>query len=194
MSIPSGDYGATSGNKAGLAKTGFGFGLEYDKPIENTNLNLVFTGLLNSHSVDASEIEKNLQSYDADATVDVGSYLLFWITAGIGFQSEMSPNANLYGNLQIGLLHGKVPEMTMTLPSSDIKGVSESASSTVFGLGIGGGIIFSDKYDIGLHYYTAEPEYEVTTKTTSSTLGNSSSSIKAKQPTASINLLFGYVL
>ena len=55
--------------------------------------------------------------------------------------------------------------------------------------GFGLGVILSEKFDIGLHYFTSEPEYEVTVQG-----GGNTVSGKFKQPTSVFQLMVGYVI
>ena len=188
MVIPTGDFSSSTGTMAGLAKTGFGFGAEVTKEAGKF-FEYGIVGTLNVSSMDGAAIESQFRSILGTnaVTVDAGSWVLVSALGTAGFNVEVSPTTRLYGKSKLGLMHGKSPELNFIVNGTGIS--QNSASSTAVSFGFGLGVILSEKFDIGLHYFTSEPEYEVTVQG-----GGNTVSGKFKQPTSVFQLMVGYVI
>jgi len=67
-----------------------------------------------------------------------------------------------YGKMYTGVMIGNLPEIKIAIAGASGRQSAESA--TAFGYGFGGGMVIKDRFDLGVRYFTAEPEYEVTFK------------------------------
>jgi hypothetical protein len=187
LSLPIGDFGATSGAHAGLAKSGFSLGAEYSNEDSN-GFELGLLGCYSINSIDEAEIEKQFLSAFESGTVSAGSWSLLNLMGSVGFISKSSPNMSIYGKGYAGLLIGTIPEITIDVSGTTI--TQESATATAIGYGIGGGLLINEKIDIGVRYLTGEPEYEEKISTT----GGGSATVKVKIPNGTVQLIVGLVL
>ena len=64
-----------------------------------------------------------------------------------------------------------------------------SATSTSFGYGVGGGVVISNLVDVGVHYFTAEPKYNAQV-----TDGTTTGVANFTQPSGIITLTVGYFI
>jgi len=179
LSIPSGDFGDDQGFDAGLAKTGFGAGIEFNYPLGTPGL--FWTSnvwlLYNGYDVDKDDVEDAREDefvdYDLDIEdfdLEIGSYLNIPIMSGLKWVLTLSPTAELYGVGQAGINFAKFPGFEENLTISDEFGneydytrqVKYSLTSSL-GFCFGIGLILNDKINIGLRYLgMREPEAEGT--------------------------------
>ncbi|MDP3148905.1 MAG: hypothetical protein Q8N83_07220 [Ignavibacteria bacterium] len=176
--LPQGDFGATSGEKGGYASTGFGGMIEMSKNL-NENVNWVTSVSLDMNSID----DNTMESQWGGGTITGGNYVTTWAMTGIGFESAASPTVKVYGVGQVGLLFSSFPDITMS--SGGVSITQTTTMGTAFAFGFGGGIKI-DKINIGLRYYTGEPEYEQT-----ATYMGVTGTAKVKMPATVLQLMLG---
>ena len=118
LSLPSGDFGDDKGNDAGLAKTGFGAGIEFNYPLGTPGLFWTTNAwlLFNGYDVDEDDIEDaredEFDDYDFDLEdfdLEIGSYMNIPIMSGLKWVLTLSPTAELYGVGQAGINFAKFP-------------------------------------------------------------------------------------
>jgi hypothetical protein len=180
-SLPQGDFGSTNGDKAGYAKTGFCVMIEGSKNL-NESLNWISSVSLALNSLDESEMENKLSGF----TVSSGNYITTWVMTGVGFETVASPSVKIYGIGQIGLLLSSFPDIKLSSGGTSITQTTKMGTS--FAYGFGAGVIIT-KINIGIRYYSGEPEYEQT-----ASYGNVTGSAKVKMPATVLQLLIGFNL
>ncbi|MBN2355019.1 outer membrane beta-barrel protein [candidate division KSB1 bacterium] len=146
ISLPMGDFGDDKQNdgapRAGFAKTGFGLGLEYAKPLNSPGLAWVSGVSVIMNSLDTDKLADG----DEDE-IDAGSWINVPVMTGLRYASEVSPGTFFYGIGQVGLNMIMAPDLTIEDMEVDM------GSATTFGFALGGGVILNDKINIGLKYY-----------------------------------------
>jgi hypothetical protein len=136
------------------------------------------------NSVDETAIENQLSGF----TVSSGSYLTTWTMTGVGIETVASPTVKIYGLAQIGLLLSSVPDLTIS--SSYGTSVTQTTKmGTALAYGFGAGVLIN-RFNIGLRYYTGEPEYEHSV----SFNGGNSTTAKEKSPTTVLEVMIGFSL
>ena len=181
LALPSGDFGENSGEDAGLAKTGFGIGIEAIIPIGQAGFSLMMTGSLLFNSMDEKTGDSFLASLSSVSGSDVDSELGRWmnipVLAGLQYQSAISPTLDFFGFGLMGINFVKRPsiaisgsgEVRIFNPYSGYYYISgnfdaelESASANAFGFGFGGGLIINKKFTLSFRYLTlGEPEMDI---------------------------------
>ena len=179
--LPQGDFGSANGEKAGYAKTGFCASFEGSKNISES-INWVSSVSLALNSVDESEIESKLSG----VTVSSGNYITTWTMTGVGFETVASPSVKIYGIGQMGLLLSSFPDITLSAGGTSITQTTEMGTAFAYGFGVG---IIINKINLGIRYYTGEPEY-----TESASYGGTTNTFKAKLPATILQLLIGFNL
>lgn len=189
LSIPTGDFNSSTGEKAGLATTGFSLGVQFASEVSQ-NLELGVIGLVSYHGVDKEEAEGQFGSLLPGANLEVGHWLLIWLMGGIGFNIPISPSANFYGRGLLGVLVGRSPEFSATY--WEIKATLNPAMALAAGYGFDVGVIIN-RVNIGFRLLAAEPEYKVTGKAEG--YGQQyTDTFNIRQPTSAIQLTIGISL
>jgi len=193
IALPQGDFGSTvrDNDKAGFAKTGFCAMAEGSKNL-NENVLWVSSLAFALNSADESAM-KDPSDYWDEYSVSAGNYLTSWAMTGIGYETAISPTINIYGTGQIGLLLSSVPDVEASSGYSASSFKVTTKMGTSFAYGFGGGIKIN-KINIGIRYYTGEPEYEESEVYSYSTAGYSSSSTdtrKVQRPATVLLLMIG---
>jgi len=179
--LPQGDFSSTNGDKAGYAKTGFCVMIEGSKNIAES-INWVSSVSLASNSLDESEMESKLSGI----SVSSGNYITTWVMTGVGFETVTSPSVKIYGSGQIGLLLSSFPDITLSFGGTSVTQTTEMGTAFAYGFGVG---IIINKINIGIRYYTGEPEY-----TEKASYGGITNTFKAKLPATVLQLLIGFNL
>jgi len=179
--LPQGDFSGTTGDKAGLAKTGFCAMIEGAKSL-NESVNWVSSISLALNSMDESAIESQMSG----PTVSAGNYITTWAMTGIGFETVASPTVKIYGVAQLGLLLSSFPDVTISYGGTSI--TQTTKMGTAFAYGFGAGVLIN-RFNIGLRYYTGEPEYEE-----SASYSGVSRTVKVKLPATILQLMVGFSL
>ena len=126
--------------------TGLGFGIEYTYPIDAPGLSWVTSAslLLNGidNSDDVNELIKTMYRQIAK-----GRYYNIPILTGFKFHGLVPRTISGYGIAQIGLNFYKPPNRS----GKTVESFSDFAIS--FGIGIGGGLVFYNKYNVGIRIY-----------------------------------------
>lgn len=187
VALPVGDFAAADGStqKAGFAKTGFGGGLEIRNSFNGTTLSGIGTISVSLNAMDADALTSISGSHTGyNVSVTAGSYISTFALYGLKYDAPISPSTSLYGQVQIGALISKMPEMTTSVTTTR-SSVATTASMTTtssiafaFGYGAGVGIQLNDQFNVGIRYYAGSPSYSQTSGSYSSTLPMSTSTIE----------------
>ena len=194
------DFTATATTTAGgsnpispvLAKTGGGIGLEFAAGISKSFV-VSFTGMWNSYGSDLSEFRSGFSQ--EVRSVQAGSYNVFWLIAGAGFNLAVSSDFRIYGLGQGGLLLGNSPEIIVTKVNDDAY-TQKSVSAKAFTYGFTAGFIFDDKVDVGLRFLSGELEYAPTLEFTPASPPGSQFFGQGMfvQPTKILQVSLGYLI
>ena len=183
VAFPQGDFGSTSGEEAGFANTGFCIATEAQQTL-SSNLIWPSTLLVAFNSFDESSLQKQIEDYGG--SISTGNYYTTWIMTGIGYETSINPATKIYFEGQIGLLLSSFPDITFFYETISITQTTKMA--TAFAYGFGGGIAFN-KFNIGMRYYTAKPEYEQ-----SASYGGDVYKAKVSLPASILQLMVGIYL
>lgn len=181
VAFPQGDFSGTSGDKAGYANTGFCAMIEASKNLSGT-VNWTSSISLAINSLDESSMEDQLSGF----TVTTDNYITTWAMTGIGFETIASPTVKIYGLGQVGLLISSFPDIKLSYSGESI--TQTTKAGTAFAYGFGAGVIIN-KINLGLRYYSGEPEYEQ-----SASYSGVSGTAKVKMPATILQLLVGFSL
>ena len=182
VSIPSGDFASTSGTTPGYAKTGYGFGAQYNYFLPNSifwslSLNLAF------NPMDESAVRQAI-GVPSTVSADISSYSTITPMVGFGFYSSSNPDVIFYGQGQIGILFGSTPDIKFS--SGSVSVTQSSASSTAIAYGFQAGVTISGKISLSARYISGKPKYKVTASG-----GGSSFSSEFEQPTGLFQVFAG---
>lgn len=162
FSKPTGDFGDDIGEDAGMAKTGFGAGIEYNYAFDVPGLYWVTSFALILNGYDDTDIKEELadEFWQYDVDVKVGRYYNFpWLT-GIKYQKQVSPKLHVYGMGQIAFNFAMFPGIEVTVDGES--GEISTDFSSSYGFAVGGGVILEDKFNFGLRIYSlGEAETDV---------------------------------
>lgn len=149
VSIPLGDFSAPSG---GAAKTGFAVGADGSLALSSA-LSWMSSVNLSVNSLDIRSVIKTHPS--SRFSTSAGSWTLVWALTGLRVSGNVSPQAELFGFGQAGLLWGTFPRI------SDGEEPLNFGSATAFGFAFGGGMTISCP-SLSVRYLSGEPQYELT--------------------------------
>lgn len=144
VSLPMGDFADDSGDKAGLAKLGFGGGVQVAFPLGSPELELIGDAafLYNPFDEDKSGIK--------DA-----AYTNIPIMAGLRYVGMVNPDFSIYGMGLVGINIASFSDI-----EDEFGDVLEIKGGTAVAFGFGAGVIFSEKFNIGARYLIlGEPEF-----------------------------------
>ncbi len=175
-SIPTGDFGKDIGNgagitlthgfnvgdKVGLAKTGFGLGVELNVKTGIAGLQWIFGASTIINGVNSDKVNAKFLSETNDTlfiNTQFGKWTNVPIMSGLRYDIDLSNNLAIYGIAMGGVNLSWHPYKKVYVynPVSTIVGpeVSENTSydlSTNFGYQAGVGILFAHKYNLGIRY------------------------------------------
>ncbi len=214
LSLPQGDFGDDSGPDAGLATTGFGAFAEYSYPLNSPGLSIVASAHVLFNGFDDDVVKDQFSGIfgcEGDPcqlwiNLDTGSYLNVPLMFGLKYETRAATSPKFYLQGQVGMNIVRMPSI-----DGDVRAcvydeyeegyVCASAayeiefdSATSFGIGLGGGLILSDRVNVGFRYYSlGEPEADSDTRVTVAghTFYDAS---KVDQPVTMILLAVGVVL
>jgi len=157
IAVPTGDFASTIGDKAGLAKTGFGFGAHYDSFLRNSIMwSLSLSAAFNPMDETAARQALGIPS-------SVSADISFWSTittmVGFGFYVAWAPDLIFQVQGQIGVLSGTSPEMKYTSGSTTV--TLSSASSTAFAFGFQAGTTIGGRVSLMAKFLSGQPKYKV---------------------------------
>jgi hypothetical protein len=178
VSIPTGAFGATTGSKAGAAKTGFAVCADGSLALAP------FLAWMSSANLSVNTVDLASAYEGLGVSADAGSWILVWGLTGLKVFGYVSPDVEVFGFGQAGFLFGNIPQLTLTAGTE--RATQNSSYATSFGFGFGAGITISH-VSIGLRYLSGEPEYEITA---SSTNGGTARG-KFTQPTSCVQITGG---
>jgi hypothetical protein len=153
LAVPVGDFGDDSGNDAGMAKLGFGLGVDVLFPFDAPGLSWSLSSILMINPVDGDEMEDQM-----GGTIDVGSWMSIPLLTGIKYGGDVSSNVEMYVLGQAGLAFHRAPDIEWSGYIYDgyeyvpFTAEQNLDSSTSFAFCFGGGFLLNDRFDISLRY------------------------------------------
>jgi len=168
IALPQGDFKDDPDDPdSGLAKTGFGVGVNHIRPLTTPGMSWITSAALLYNGMEVDESDYDLDYYGIDVTVDAGAWINIPIMTGLKYETEVSPTMKIYGLGQVGINMVKAPklEIKASSSSSSVKAETEYDMASSFGYVFGGGIVLSEKISVGLRYFAlGEPKIKGTVK------------------------------
>lgn len=158
--LPLGAFGDDTGSRAGLAKKGYGGGIEFSIPSGFNFMHYLLSAHIFVNGYDDSKLNSMVGRIfpGFNLKFEAGNWINIPMMAGLQIDSELSSAYRLIASGKIGLNIVKAPSFEMT-----IEGVSTEytfKTSTAFGFAFSGGIVINDWFTIGLTYLGSdEPEF-----------------------------------
>ncbi|GEM_PF-1570244 len=176
--LPMGDFGDSDSFEDGLAKTGFGIGIEKYFPLKSNNVSIVVNCHYIRNGVDTGELEDEFLSEllalgdDPDVTVnpdvdmDFGSWINIPFLGGIKYETPISPSTNLYFIGLAGMNYSRMGSRIVEYSGEGVVGSgyhsadfhfdgrieSEYDTNTSFGFCLGMGIML-ERFNVSVRYY-----------------------------------------
>jgi len=184
VAIPAGDFASTSGQTAGLAKIGFGFGAQYASFLPNS----VFWSISLSASFNPMDESAIRQALGLPSTIsaEISSYSTIVPMVGFGFYLSSNPNVLFYGQGQMGMMFARTPDVKFS--SGSVTVTQSSASSTTFAYGFQAGLTINRRVSLFARFIAGRPKYKVTASG-----GGMSVSGEYEQPTSIVQIFAGIV-
>ena len=136
---------------SGGAAVGFNLGGKYVYTLNETGLGLFIGGDFNYNGL-KSNVKDDLKSaFSPGVDVSFYKYINIPVTAGLNYTYKANSQVSLFGELGVGADFLKVTNMTAEANGQKVEMVFDL--STQFAYTLGGGLVLSDKYMLGLHYY-----------------------------------------
>jgi hypothetical protein len=142
-----------------MAATGFSAGVGLRSEVVRS-FELGLEAAFSLNNMDVSDLRRAMQATIPGLNVESGNWLLFWILGDIGFRVHLSSSEWFYGRGMVGAMMGNSPEITIKYLT--VTSTQGAASATVFAYGFGAGVVIGSRFDIGVRYLEAQPEYSVT--------------------------------
>jgi len=180
-SLPNGDFGKdvaantqmtrrsgfNTGNKVGLAKSGFGCGAELISPVWFRGLNWVFSTKILVNGVDGEVARAKFRSELGDS-VDLqfryGQWLNIPVMTGFRYDHHFTHRYTLYGILQAGLNLSKAPSKMATVGEITAEDTKYEFARD-FGFEVGLGFMLNQTYNLEFRYLAlSTPRYDGTRK------------------------------
>lgn len=180
-SLPNGDFGKDiaantqktrragfyTGDKVGLAQTGFGCGAELISPVWFRGLNWVFSTKVLVNGVDGEAAQVKFRSELGDS-VDLqfkyGQWLNIPVMTGFRYDHHFSHKYTLYGVLQAGVNLSKAPSKKATVRQVTAEDTNYEFARD-FGFEVGLGFMLNQTYNLGFRYLAlSTPHYDGTRK------------------------------
>jgi len=180
LSLPTGDFGSTSSQYAGYAKTGFSLGMEYTHTIGNAFV-WPTSVMFSMNPTNEAELYRQL-GFPSGLSLTVSPTYTIWPLTGPGFQVSQ-PGVSFQGAAQLGLLIGRCPQINMRYGDNVSEQPSAGANSLAFSLVSN---LQLQEVKLSGRFLTGKPKYHVT-----ATGGGMSTSGTFEQPTSVFLVLVG---
>lgn len=156
-------FGFDIGEKAGLSKLGFGFGVEISKKVFIPDLAWVISAKFLINPTDVSRLT-SFFNHELDDSADIsfenGSWANIPIFTGFTYSCRLSESINIYGTLQAGINITKEASRKAMAAGIVVEDISYNFIPD-FGFEFGLGAELFDKYNIGIRYINlGTPRYE----------------------------------
>ncbi len=163
-SLPTGDFASTTSQKSGYAKLGLALGADAVFRFA-PQVGWMTTFSYSTNSLDAGTA---LSYYGIGINAD--SWTAVRVLTGPRFGGPISPEINLNGFVQMGLLIGTIPEIRVSAGSGSAVQYSSTANAFSYGAGVDFG---TNRFLVGLRYLGGEPQFNITASGTGGTASTS---------------------
>ncbi len=155
LSLPSGDFGNTLGDRAGGARTGFGIGAAGTVPIGSQGLSWVIDLTFILNSMDLSVLEELFSDPGTEVNIDAGKWANIPLVSGLQYAGRVSPTLEIYvvGLAGLNLVKAPSADITVTAFGETVNSKIDYDTGTSFAYGFGGGVLLNKKFNIGVRYY-----------------------------------------
>jgi len=150
---PVGEFGMKSGGEDGLAEPGFVLGAQVSLYL-GSGVSWTTSASFALNKVDDSRI-----IVPSGTTVEAGSWFTVWPMTGFRFEGRGSSSFSLNGMIQVGMMIGRSPELTVQ--QFDVVGVAAPATGSSIAFGIGIGCALNRTFLLEVSYLSASPEYDI---------------------------------
>jgi len=153
--FPSGDFADDNYNNAifkgdGYASTGFNLGIKYYYPLEVEGLSMVLGVNIFYNPLDADCKDKLEDVWD---DVKFSKYINIPIMFGVNYKISVHEKISFFGEGSLGVNILKITNLKMENDYYNTDLEINFHPSFKLSYAIGMGILFQDKYSLGLHYY-----------------------------------------
>lgn len=185
VSVPFGNFARVDSATGGYASTGFSVGTEIvSKFLLDSELG--FSGILCLYPFNVKAFLQSQPSLPKGVPIESGPWILIWPTASFGYTYPFSDFLSIYGRVHAGLFYGIYPEISITEFGSP-KITRNLSIKVAFGSGIGVGGIINKKFDVGIRFLSALPDYDLNTP------GGILTTEKSTIDTYTLNIMLGYI-
>jgi len=151
--LPMGTFGSDSQNddNAGGAGVGFNLGGKYLYKLNESGLGLFIGGDFNFNGLKSSVKDDVKNTFGSGVDVTYYKYLNIPVTAGLNYTYEANSLISLFAEAGVGADFLKVTDLTVEANGQKLE--MSFDLSTQFAYTLGGGLMFNDKFMLGLHYF-----------------------------------------
>jgi len=193
--------GLQTGDKIGLAETGFGIGLDVSTPVWVEGMEWIISTKFLLNPTNSGEIQSLYRSQWGDSVnveLDVGNWINIPLMTGLKYNLNISNDFECYGIAQGGVNFSKAPSLMATEGSVTLEETSYRFA-TDYSVELSIGIIYNQKFNLGISYFNGgTPRYRGTRVLNPDyfpRIFNIESDIIAEERTISMfTLVFGIIL
>lgn len=157
--------GFKTGDKIGLAQTGFGIGIELNTAVWTKGMNWIISAKLLINSASGEEIQSMYRSGwgdTVDVEIDMGNWINLPLMTGLKYKYDIFNDFECYGLVQVGANFSQAPSLKATVGSETIEQTSYEFIAD-YAVELGVGIVFKQKYNLGVNYFNGgAPRYRGT--------------------------------
>ena len=158
-------HGFWIGDKIGLAKTGFGTGVELMSPVWFKWLQWVFSSMVIINGVDGSATEAKFRSQLGDSVnvnFNYGLWLNIPVMTGFRYDHNFTARYTVYGIVQAGVNLSRAPSKKAVV-NGVIAEESKYSFARDFGYEAGVGFMYNQRYNLSMRYLLlGTPRYDGT--------------------------------
>ncbi len=176
-SMPTGDFASTTSQKSGYAKLGLALGADGTYRITPR------VGWMTSINYSTNNLDAGTALSYYGIGINADSWTAVRVLTGPRFGGPISPEINLDGFLQMGLLIGTIPEIRVSAGSGSAVQYSNTANAFAYAAGAD---FSTNRFLVGLRYLGGEPEFSITASGSSGT-----ANAKYTQPMAIFQIIVG---
>ncbi len=157
--------GLKTGDKIGLAQTGFGIEMELNTPVWTKGMSWIISAKALINPTNGEEIESIYRSEWKDTVnveLDLGTWINIPIMTGLKYSFDVTKDFELFGLAQTGVNISKAPSLKATEGNVTIEETNYEFI-TDYSVEVGVGIIYNQKFKLGVNYFNGgTPRYRGT--------------------------------
>lgn len=156
-------HGFWVGDKIGLAKTGFGAGVELMSPVWFKWLQWVFSSMVVMNTVDGSAVGAKFRSQLGDSVIakfDYGLWINMPIMTGFRYDHNFTAKYTAYAIIQSGVNFSMAPSKK-AIVNGVVAEESKYSFARDFGYQVGVGFMYNQRYNLSMRYlFLGTPRYD----------------------------------